>query len=346
MVAIDLVEDTKKMIEVKKKREKAEDFIGWKSKDDLLEVIGLEGRDSKSRAIFKVTCIKCSKDSELFPDGYFVSQKASLIREIQPCGCAKFPKWTKEQFLILSSRAGDGRFIVHGFAEEFHGANTKLNCECLKDGYNWNATIHSIINGNTGCAKCSGKLKLSEQEALERCNQICFEMGYEPIGFIDGYKNKNSKFEYFCHTHKKQTVGYNNFVYSGNRCSLCWKDRQVEILRDNGNGNGYYPERKDERDYLYIMSFNDKYIKVGRSFNIIKRLYGLKRVSKIKNIKVISVYIGTHQEIYDLEQELHEELRERNFEHYESDWSTETFENDCLDILYMLLDKSGVERIE
>ena len=64
----------------KKKREKPEDFICWKSPDGLLEVIGIVGKNIKGRTIYKVTCTECSKDKELFPDGYFVSTKGELIK--------------------------------------------------------------------------------------------------------------------------------------------------------------------------------------------------------------------------------------------------------------------------
>ena len=128
------------------KREKPEDFIGWKSPDGKLEVIGIAGKQG-TNTIFKVTCTECSKDPELFPDGYFVSPKQHLANGTKPCGCSKKPKWYDWQFLILAHRAAKDRFIVHGFAEPFKNSYTKLNLECLKDRYKWTASIHNVING-------------------------------------------------------------------------------------------------------------------------------------------------------------------------------------------------------
>ena len=55
----------------KKKRQKPEDFIGETFNNGKLEVVGIHGK--QGRAItFKVICTECSKDPELFPDGYFV----------------------------------------------------------------------------------------------------------------------------------------------------------------------------------------------------------------------------------------------------------------------------------
>ena len=212
----------------KKKRETPEDFIGWKSPDGKLEVIGIAGRTGKRNhvALFKVTCTECSKDSELFPDGYFVSNKSNLIRGAKPCGCGRSPRYKDWQFLILARRAAKGRFVVHGFAEEFHGQNTKLNLECLKDGNKWSASINNIINKKSGCWQCSKvtlrlKFKTLSDVAFENCKTICKEMNYEVVGFVDGYKNQRSRFEYICKIHGKQNVSYNNFVNKGSRCGGC-----------------------------------------------------------------------------------------------------------------------------
>ena len=104
-------------MENKKKYEKVKDFIGWKSLDGKLEVIGIDGKQGHITTL-KVTCIECSKDPELFPLGYFVSTKGNLVRGQKPCGCSMY-KWEDWQYLILACRAGEGHFIVHGFAEEF-----------------------------------------------------------------------------------------------------------------------------------------------------------------------------------------------------------------------------------
>ena len=333
---------SEEIIENKKKYEKPEDFIGWKSPDGKLEVTGIAGKQGRNTT-FKVTCDECAKDKELFPGGYFISTKGNLVRGKKPCGCAFNPKWEPWQFLILAHRAAKGRFIVHGFAEEFHGKNTKLNLECLKDGHKWTAITSNIMNRGSGCPKCSGNAKPTEQEALQKCIDICKEMNYDVVGFSDGYKGAHkTRFKYNCKTHGKQKVSYDSFVNGGKRCSGCWKDRQ----KDLGNGNGYYPERKDETDFLYILNFNDKFIKVGRSFDVDERVKGLKKPSEsgIKKIYKLRIFTATHQEIYDYEQELHSELRERNFQHY-VDWSTECFNNDCHSTLTELLNNCTFEEV-
>ena len=237
------------MIE-KNKREEPKDFVGWKSKDKKLEVVGIYEQVKGKPVKFKVICTECSKDLELFPDGYFVSTKGHLKSGKKPCGCSKKPEWKDWQHLILARRAAKGHFIVHGFAEHFKGAYTKVGLECLKDGHKWTASINNIINQGNGCAKCSGVYKPTEQEALQKCSDICKEMDYDVVGFVDGYKNRYSHFEYNCKIHGKQSVRYDHFVSGRSRCSGCAV-------------NGYSPNKQGIFYVYQWVKDNNIFIKFG-----------------------------------------------------------------------------------
>lgn len=321
-----------------------DDFIGWKSEDGKLEVIGIEGKQNDHK-LYKITCAECSKDKELFPNEYFISTKGNLVRGQKPCGCAKMTKWKDWQYLILARRIGEKKgFIVHGFAEKFKKSTTKLNLECLKDGYKWTSSFNNIQSGRD-CPKCAiearkEKLKIPENIALQNCIDICKKERYEPLGFQNGYENAHSCFEYVCPKHGKRGTEYHHFVNNGHRCLYC--NRESQKLTEGWNG--YYLNRATEQDYLYVLNFNNKFIKVGRSFNVKRRISQLKQESKIKNIKKLYILTGTHHEIYNLEQELHNELRERGFS-YNIDWSTECFDNNSLDFIKYFIQKSGLKTV-
>lgn len=325
-----------------KKRNKrilAKDFVGWKSDDGLLEVVGIHGKQGRITT-FKVVCHKCKEDKELFPDGYFVSNLHNLRSQHKPCGCSK-RMFTEKQYMILLERvATKNNFIVNGLQSDFNGIFSKVNCTCKIDGCTWTPTIERIINESSGCPECAvTRQKTPESVAESNCNEVCREFNYQFVGFPDGYKNAFSRFEYNCSKHGIQNVSYNDFINNGSRCPTCWKERQL----DSGNGNGYYPERKDEQDFLYVLDFDSQFIKVGRSFDVAERIKDLRKPknSGIKNIIKLRTFTATHQEIYDLEQDILEELRERGFQHYVP-WSTECFENDCMFVLNNLLNSSGL----
>lgn len=317
--------------------------IGTLSSDGKLKVIGIE-RDNRRKALLKVECSECSQDPELFPEGYFIIRQDHFKNDIKPCGCGKNVRWTDLKFLIKVKRIGEKKnFIVHGFAEDFHGANTKLDCECLIDGHKWTPTINNIINNDHGCVKCAGRYTPTEQEALGKCKVICDEMNYEVIGFPNGYKNAYSKFEYKCSKHNLQSVVYNNFVNSGSRCPECWKERQREL----GGFYGWYPERKDEQDFLYVLNFDDQYIKVGRSFDLDDRITRLIRDSSCNKIIRIYLYTGLHKEVYPFEQKIHSNLRALDFDYIPNNWySIETFINSSIPVVKELLENSQLNKVE
>ena len=199
----------------------------------------------------------------------------------------------------------------------------------------------SILGSDSGCPKCARNIKLTTEEALTVCNRVCKEMGYVPMGFIAQYKNVKSQFRYICYKHGEQTVTYNNFIHNGTRCSGCIKDRK---RLEGSSLYGWYPTKAGEQDFLYVLNFNDQFIKVGRSFNIKNRILRLKSLSKINDITELHVVPATHAQMYKLEQYLLDELKNRNFQ-YNITWSKECFKKECLPILEDLLDNYHIEEL-
>lgn len=243
-------------------------FIGWKSKDGKLEVIGIAGKKG-SHKVYKVTCTECSKDPELFPDGYFISTKGHLKEEKKPCGCSKAPKWKQFQLLILAKRSGELKgFIVLGF----DGDNkSKFKLRCIKDGHEWSASTMSVIHGNRACPVCGAATKarkrtLPYEKAVSNCETICKEVGYEPIGFIDGYTTARYSFFYYrCPEHGLNSMVYYSFVNRGSRCPGCAK-------------SGYDPNKAGS---FYIVNWyhsESSFIKFGITNQDI-----MKRVSQQKS---------------------------------------------------------------
>ena len=113
----------------------------------------------------------------------------------------------------------------------------------------------------------------------------------------------------------------------------------MEKQKELGNGNGYYHKRKDEQDFLYVLNLGNSFIKIGRTFDIDERIDDIRkpRSSGIKDITKLRIFTATHKEIYDTEQALLEELRERGFQ-LRLNWTNECFENECLFVLDGLLD--------
>ncbi|AGH32020.1 endonuclease [Vibrio phage PWH3a-P1] len=226
---------------------------------------------------------------------------------------------------------------------------------CSNDEYTQNgvcsgvfeSVLSSLRLGRKSC-RCGRTYQWTQEQREYKINKICHEEGLPFIGWKDpdGYKNNKSKMIWRCSVGHLCKTNVDSFLY-GTRCSTCWHIKRKEL----GYMNGYYPDRVDEKDYLYIINFNDKYIKIGRSFDIKNRIAhtttGLLYCSGLpmENIKILQIYTSNHQTVYDTEQWLHEELRERGFEYNEPDglWSIELFELSCIQTLNYLLSYTELE---
>lgn len=74
--------------------------------DNNLEVLGVLPRHSYDHPpYYVVKCAECSKDSELFGEGLFLSNiKTSIKYQYNPCGCKPQYKYSKDQHEILIKR--------------------------------------------------------------------------------------------------------------------------------------------------------------------------------------------------------------------------------------------------
>ena len=303
----------------------------------------------KSRK-FILECEICSKDAVLWPYGSITSVKGHLVSDHVPCGCAMCPKWTPTQYEVLIKRKCSERgYEFLGFAGDWKGNNTYLRLHNLSNGNVWgSATINNFLNSGRGCPLESGLKRWSAQEREQQLNEVFKVEGGVFIGWDGEYSGAFSKFKWNCSENHSCETSVHNFLNHDHRCSSCGKIKR----REEGVFYGYYLLRKDETDYLYIIHFKKGgYIKVGRSFDVEQRLKGNGGLLKASNhkrneIEILSIYTGKHQDVYDTEQWLHEELTERGFYHEMSTWTVETFDADCKDVLFRLLSESGLEEGE
>lgn len=225
-------------------------------------IIKILGRIEGTKDSVWVECSICSNDPELYPQKYFKTRPVILKYGQIPCGCSSRPKLSPEQYLIKIRRVTKEKGItVNGYAEEYHGADTRIECECVVCGNKWSPFGSSLKNGNsTGCPEC-----------------------HKPIGLY-----------------------------------------------------GYLPSALDKDDFLYVISFNNEYVKIGRSLDPNKRLQQLRLESRTRNLKLLYLVKDTHENIFSLEQYLHR--RFKNLRHNPLKWeSIECFDRSVMDSLHVCI---------
>jgi len=101
--------------------------------------------------------------------------------------------------------------------DTYNGANKKIECMCLIDGYRWYITPSNLINNKTGCPKCG--IKSSKESQVKSREQFIKEMiKINPDVLIVGeYNNSNTKIQCEC-------------LIDGSRWDACPSD----LLRGSG----------------------------------------------------------------------------------------------------------------
>lgn len=197
-----------------------------------LQVIGWSMWTRNSHKLYILKCEKCSKDTELFGEGYFKSQKSSISKAGQiPCGCSKNPKWTEDQYRVFCSRkAKELDYTFLGFEGEWKGAYTRTQMFCKHHGI-WNTTaIHDLINKGVGCSACNGGVPKSEDIMIKSF----LDSGSFPLDtkfWRSGRKNNEGVkvyWAYTCSVCKEEGEAQSSDLQRGVRSCACSQNRQKE----------------------------------------------------------------------------------------------------------------------
>lgn len=273
-------------------------------------------------------------------------------------------KESVRQAALISDKQHIEEFIKAGFTEGYKfWRSARLNKMGYKSYWNYTCSncssdeyveaglcsgvFESLVSrmkaGNKPC-RCGETFRWKQEHREYQIKKVCKEEGLIFTGWEGEYKNAFSKFNWVCSEGHDCETTIDNFLTKGSRCIACKKIKQ----RANGIGYGYYPHRTEEKDHLYVIRFKkDSVIKVGRAFDVNERLQvqstSLLKISNhsINDIEVLGILTGTHQEVYNLEQELHEELTGAGF-HMPLEWTQEAFTEDCEEVLSLLLKRSGI----
>lgn len=123
--------------------------------------------------------------------------------------------------------------------EEYAGAHTPILHKCLKDGYVWSTSPHSILIGN-GCPMCANRIRRTHDE------------------YVNAVKDINNNIEVtgeFVNTHTE----------TSHKCLICgyeWEAKPCNILIGNGCPNCAGNIKKSHDEYVHEISLLNPDIEV------------------------------------------------------------------------------------
>jgi hypothetical protein len=151
-------------------------------KDGQLAVVGWGGKRTKnSDKYYILKCAHCSKDSELFGEGFFQSIKSNLIKDKLPCGCSRFTKWSRYQYTVLCKRkAEELGYKFLDFVGEWKGASTKIKMLCEKHGEWTSGIVSAMVGAGNGCPECRN---VAITEMSTKGDEVMVESFFNSDGF-------------------------------------------------------------------------------------------------------------------------------------------------------------------
>lgn len=212
---------------------------------------------------------------------------------------------------------------------------------CSEDEYVINGVCTGVFPAYSGAlqvgslpCRCSKKYLWSRVQREYQLSRICMKESLTFIGWKGEYIKNKSTLKWICSNGHYCETNLDSFMQN-TRCGKCFRERQ----KVEGGWFGWYPSRGEEEDTLYVIIFNDEYVKVGRTFGVEKRLRELAQESGLpkSSLVILAMYKGSHSLVYKTEQYIHKKLKTFGWKHDQPWWTKEAFSLESLPVLKKLL---------
>lgn len=159
--------------------------------------------------------------------------------------CSKRYAETEAEALKNINKIIDKNLEVISFDEKYNTVNTRCIVECKNHGNGrdwgnpWMPKIKSLKKGS-GCPKCAGVYKMSEEEALVLINELTND-NINVKSFINGYSGINTKCVISCKVHGQGNLWGTPWIpkydtlkkgFSCPKCSKTYSESESEALEN------------------------------------------------------------------------------------------------------------------
>ena len=154
-------------------------------------------------------------------DGFeWEAQVQNVVNQGTGCPqCSGVRRWTRKDREEQISALESIQFV--GWVGGYNGNRSKVLVKCRIDGFEWEASVNSLLHNKTGCPQCAGNRRYSADERISQINNL---ESIEFIKFVDKYIGATSKVLVRC---KKDLYEWastiDGLVNAKNTCHMCNK---------------------------------------------------------------------------------------------------------------------------
>ena len=165
------------------------------------------------------TFFKIDKKANVMDD-YYDIQKMFLINRKNKSLKFLYPKICKEWDYKKNKNISTEMVLP--------GSVTKYWWKCNKCGFSWQASINSRTNRNTGCPKCSGRIRKTNEEFLKELKKI-----NNNVMPLEEYKNADKKIKCKCLICNNEWYITPSKLLNNRSCPKCSVEKQKETFLKN-----------------------------------------------------------------------------------------------------------------
>lgn len=174
--------------------------------------------------------VQCNIDQHIWYPTY-----DNFRRGMSACPkCMGNPRATESERLAqIANICSQKNYTFLGFTTPTNNEERRMRIRCNADYYEWEVTYKNLVKRNTGCPKCVGLNKKTQDEALQLIQEKCITKNYTFISFVEGgYKNVDSRILVRCNKHKHEwSVKFSNFTSQDNGCPICKESKSEALIR-------------------------------------------------------------------------------------------------------------------
>lgn len=143
---------------------------------------------------------------------------------------ARIPQHVREEQIKSLCEGTIYSFV--GWEGEYKNKYSKFICSCSKHGQ-WPVTVDSFTNNDTRCSQCgidaNGlRYAVPKEKREKQIRERCEVTSYIFNGWVDVYKNNESKICLTCPSHGDFIISFSKFALMNQGCRQCGRERQVK----------------------------------------------------------------------------------------------------------------------
>lgn len=133
--------------------------------------------------------------------------------------CSGKRRWTEGERISQINARHNISFV--NWVSGYTNSKSKAICKCAVDGFEWVATVSSLINVGNGCPQCGGHRQWTAEDRVAQINAL---QNISFVKWVGEYKGKRSKVICRCDIDESEwAASVDNLVYQHSGCPRCAK---------------------------------------------------------------------------------------------------------------------------